>query len=433
MVETRRSRLSTRSRIDDGGSTNSVISHEPEQTLQNRTPIENKTQRREEFSRRSKTVIGSKYKRWLNENSLPSDHIPKVFCKIKIYRVSNFDIRNMQVEIDFVLMMDWVDESILYYPECDLDLEHEHFSPYVQIHNAVGENVKPIDEAMAVNRVQKNPTVPGHVKRTERYRTKVFTDLKLEKYPFDKHELIINLKGDHIELRSESTKLEGEINPRDKGGHDFTEMQNSAIMGWEVVGQKEDLRGHGTGHLLRSELRLALTVKRNPHGIVMLLVLPLFICIILSLTSFMLDEKALADRLTITVTMLLAVAAFHQQAQSHVPPNLPYTTVLDNYMLSNVFLFLVQGLIHIVICKWRDSDTDSNPTDVQQSISNFTTLKLLNSTDNNTTNSSVSAMSANFSESETSGTTGTSPLSLSYFLSCLLLFVMAWIFVRKVR
>lgn len=270
------------------------------------------------------------------------------FSSLYLHRISDLDLSTMQVNVDFVLMLDWVDPSILSYD--DNVNEDDHFSPYVQIHNAVNDTVAPVEADQAVNRKEKNPVVQGHVKRTERYKQRVYvTNLSLKKFPFDEHYLNIELKGDHIELRTAGTLQEGdEESPRKKCQHE-SESKNYYLPGWEMEGFAKDeiLRRDTTG----TTLTVAVRVKRNPYSVIMMLIFPLMICNALSLSSFMLDTKDLADRLTITVTMLLAIASFHQQVKELVPKNLPYTTVFDNYMLSNVVLFFIQGFMHVIISR----------------------------------------------------------------------------------
>jgi hypothetical protein len=150
------------------------------------------------------------------------------------------------------------------------------------------------------------------------------------------------------------------ICPRKDCHHSCADLDDSHLTGWSMIGfsnlHGDDLTLKTTGDILQ----ISMTVKRNPFGLVMILIVPLIICIILSLTSFVLDPEALSERLQITVTMLLAAAAFHQQARGHIPPNLPYTTVLDKYMLGTLFMLLLQAFIHVLIASVKESETESD-------------------------------------------------------------------------
>jgi hypothetical protein len=346
--------------------------------------------------KRSATVFGEKYRIYAREHYGNEKVSPLVYVKVKIYRLTNLDLIGMTVTVDFCLMLDWIDMSIIgegKYP----DLETAHFSPYVRIHNAKEELVKPVDSAF--NRLQEgkwfcsihslmmhwrslslwcmcaDSKYPGHVKRTERYRCTLYiTDLNLSKYPFDKHDLKIILKGDHISLRAYNYKTTSDdrkplvladptkqyeevptVIPRKDCQHSSAEVDDSHLTGWTVIGftKHDELTMKSTGDIMM----ISMTVKRDPFGLVMILIVPLVVCIILSLTSFVLDPQSLSDRLQITVTMLLAAAAFHQQARGHVPPNLPYTTVLDKYMLGTLFILLLQAFVHVLIAFVNDADT----------------------------------------------------------------------------
>ena len=106
----------------------------------------------DDSGKRSKTQVGDKYKAWAKKVYGSEKICPFVHCKVKIYRLSNFDTISMTVIMDFVLMMDWIDGSVVEYGN-NVNLD-DHFSPYVRIHNAKDESVKPIDFAM--NRLQES-------------------------------------------------------------------------------------------------------------------------------------------------------------------------------------------------------------------------------------------------------------------------------------
>ena len=150
-----------------------------------------------------------------------------------------------------------------------------------------------------------------------------------------------------------------EENPRVGAKHSMGEATNNHLSGWEMEDFDVDtLTPKSSGDLLMVSIK----VKRNPFGVVMILVVPLVICIILSMASFVLSSDNLSDRLQITVTMLLAAAAFHQQARGHIPPNLPYTTVLDKYMLTTLVILLVQAFVHVLISSVKDSESGGTLT-----------------------------------------------------------------------
>ena len=52
------------------------------------------------------------YKYWLDKNKDPSMRIPDVDIKFKVYRLGCFSQKDGNFFCDFMLMLDWVDESL---------------------------------------------------------------------------------------------------------------------------------------------------------------------------------------------------------------------------------------------------------------------------------------------------------------------------------
>jgi hypothetical protein len=115
---------------------------------------------------RSKTVIGPKYREYQAQqyqqqlnNGIENPtviHTPYVWCQIEIKRLSDLDTKKMTINVDFVLMLDWIDPSIPHDVTGDthhkINLEEDHFSPYVRIHNCREAQVFPIEHSS--NRLQ---------------------------------------------------------------------------------------------------------------------------------------------------------------------------------------------------------------------------------------------------------------------------------------
>jgi hypothetical protein len=64
---------------------------------------------------------GNRFQNW-------KKNAPVVFIKVKINRIWKFNPTDMTVDIDFVLVLDWIDESLTLAGEYP-DLEYDHFSP----------------------------------------------------------------------------------------------------------------------------------------------------------------------------------------------------------------------------------------------------------------------------------------------------------------
>ena len=322
-----------------------------------------------EGGEKQKSNFGPLYKAWEDEEKRKTglDVIspPDVFVKVKIYTLGKIDMKDgMCFDIDFAIITDWIDPSI---DEETPFNDENHFSPLVSIHNCAEPNPSLLpggDPNCRKQKTDKGVTPrPGHVKRTQRYKTKIsLEDINLEHYPFDSHNLLIKLKGDHLKLTSASIAGE-ECNPRNLFDNCHHEKENdNKRQEWQIMGfeddkytdseqkKAKDLQSTALSpprsesffyeqpkkkksEQRQDELWVTIKIRRNPYGVIKMLIVPLFVCVALSISSFFLTSDALGDRLSITVTILLAVAAFHQYSQNSTPQNLPYQTILDKYML----------------------------------------------------------------------------------------------------
>ena len=129
-----------------------------------------------------------------------------------------------QFDIDLTIMMDWLDPSIVG-KEAYADVDRDHFSPYVTIDNCAEPDLRPKpgwdSSASRIMQCEEDKLgkvvqpIPGHVKRTLRFKTKILIeDIDLKYYPFDSQRLAIKLKGDRIKLSSQTLCGDDVENPR---------------------------------------------------------------------------------------------------------------------------------------------------------------------------------------------------------------------------
>ena len=89
---------------------------------------------------------------------------------------------------------------------------------------------------------------------------------------------------------------------------------------------------------VRSLLRASVVVERKPMYFIWNIVVPLLVINGISLGSFAVPKSDTADRLSVSMTMVLTVVAFKLQISDSLP-DLSYLTLLDGFILGS-FLFV---------------------------------------------------------------------------------------------
>ena len=71
------------------------------------------------------------------------------------------------------------------------------------------------------------------------------------------------------------------------------------------------------------------------------LTLPIFLVTCISFAQFCVEETALADRLSVTLTAILTIIAFQVVVRDKVPA-VPYRTLMDDFMLVSLGVMTLQ-------------------------------------------------------------------------------------------
>ena len=81
---------------------------------------------------RSDSTFGPLFRKYYEDRLLNyEDHIPHVWIKVKINRIRDFNLHDMTAEVDYVLVLDWIDPSVEGIKTPDLD--RDHFSPVIYL------------------------------------------------------------------------------------------------------------------------------------------------------------------------------------------------------------------------------------------------------------------------------------------------------------
>jgi len=99
--------------------------------------------------------------------------------------------------------------------------------------------------------------------------------------------------------------------------------------------------GGSEGELCDSDVTIDMHLTRDPTYYLWNIVVVVFMLVLAAFSVVGVPHNELADRMSITMTLLLTIVAFKFVMQSYVPPT-PYLTLLDKYVLAS---FLIVGVV----------------------------------------------------------------------------------------
>jgi len=103
------------------------------------------------------------------------------------------------------------------------------------------------------------------------------------------------------------------------------------------------LREESTTGTIRPVLALSMQFRRDPSAHLFNIALPLFLINLISLGAFAVAPDEPADRLSISLTMVLTSVAFKLQISASLPP-ISYLTLLDWFVLTSfIFVSCIAG------------------------------------------------------------------------------------------
>ncbi len=166
------------------------------------------------------------------------------------------------------------------------------------------------------------------------------SNLDLSRYPFDRHDLNIELEDkeqtNHTQVYQVSNEDSG-LDPEVK------------LSGWEIQGWKAQVTDHyyapyGTTF---SRYVFSLQVRRSPIAAILKTILPALIIVIVGLLSLVLSPDKIIPRLTLNTGAFTGAVLFHLNMTASLPP-LGYLTLGDRFMLIN-YLALTLTLISTLV------------------------------------------------------------------------------------
>eukprot|EP00929_Paragymnodinium_shiwhaense_P036640 TRINITY_DN19607_c0_g1_i1.p1 TRINITY_DN19607_c0_g1~~TRINITY_DN19607_c0_g1_i1.p1 ORF type:complete len:478 (+),score=34.69 TRINITY_DN19607_c0_g1_i1:79-1434(+) len=274
----------------------------------------------------------------------PNRALPNVEITVRVIRIANFDVKAQRVHLDFLVMMDWIDNLLIGASPDDVEWDHM-FVPRISIDNSASE--------MEPDNVQPRlyDATRGWARLSARYRGELIAEnLHMQKYPFDCQELRIQIKG----LRRQSKKLRlaspglRKESEHYKDGHCYDPAANQ-LDEWQLSGP---LRGETSEDGEHYNVKLFLQ-RRCSHTL-MNVCLPVLLMNILSFSVFVIDASELCNRLQITLTLLLTITTFKSSVANELPVY-SYLTTMDTYFVYSIFVSFGNAAEHAIVAALLDA------------------------------------------------------------------------------
>ncbi|PIK52444.1 putative gamma-aminobutyric acid receptor subunit gamma-2 isoform X2 [Apostichopus japonicus] len=286
----------------------------------------------------------------------PREGGKKVYCRVRcnVITVGEIDTVKQEFEAEIYLSLRWKEEHFKGKTREDIDW-NECWDPRVYFFNAVN-----IDKLECKHNIVPNDddSVDGipDAQLSIRMKATFKTAMQLHSFPYDHQKLTIKLMSDWpldvVEFVKDMSIKDSIRIDTFTGHHEWTLHKH--VLAHAV----EEDRAKTGSHRQYPIYHISTHVQRQSMYYLWNIALVIFLILGLSFTSFSVEASAPADRLSVTVTLLLTAVAFKFVVSSNLP-TISYLTLLDKYVLwSLVFqcLMVVQNAVAVVFYKHDMSD-----------------------------------------------------------------------------
>ena len=185
--------------------------------------------------------------------------------------------------------------------------------------------------------------------KTYRVQVQLSTNVDLRNYPFDEHQLPIEIEDQLNTTRSLIYVFDSKNSGID---------HNATLVGWQL----ESFNGGQIPHQYSidnstfSRFLFDINIRRATVTSTVKLFLPVFLVIIVSLLSLLFKGDRVSTRITVNSTMLLATVLLHLRMGEGLPP-ISYLTFADQFMILTYIIMiavLVSGVLLAVYTERKD-------------------------------------------------------------------------------
>ena len=185
-----------------------------------------------------------------------------------------------------------------------------------------------------------------------RARASLITNLDVRNYPFDEHQLVI--------------EMEDKINNIDKVRYVVDEkasgVDSSAVVsGWQLRSEPKMWNAEVVEHYYPnydstySRYRFYVTIYHPWQSSFLKGLFAPIVIVLVGLLAVLMREDKISDRLALTTSSLVGAILYHLSVISSIPP-VGYLTYMDKFMLVNYFVISFALGVTVVMMVYKDND-----------------------------------------------------------------------------
>jgi hypothetical protein len=193
-----------------------------------------------------------------------------------------------------------------------------------------------------------------------RVRGDFITSFDFTNYPFESHDLNVQLEHNNYDVNSLVYVPDATSNIE----------QNANVAGWNLQSFKTRVTEHTYGDQTFSRFTFSVTLAKSPVSSFIKSVLPISVITTISLLALFIAPQNFTMRITLAVTTLLAATTFHLSLLSGIPPT-GYLTFADKMMISVYALFLYNLASSVYIMHMVDSKKLENAIKIKNKALRF--------------------------------------------------------------
>ena len=316
---------------------------------------------------------------WNGKKQVPTKNFPAVQVKFKIYNIRHLNDVEGSVDVDFVLMLDWEDESLAMlenHDSKDSDGEHtdgekngdapevvedddfipkNHFWPRVEILNIKSQNGG-LDMGLTLPKRKSSKKHPYRVSITHHCVYTFHMLLNFRAFPND--EQVIGLS-----IKSRPTQISGEIqleHPTDfrTKGHEMIATADG-LQQWDISEMRAALDPPFNQPHRKDCYTMQIIVFRDSLPMVWQALFPVFCIDLLSFTAFGSPITHLREREAAVISLFLVVMAFKFVLNQKLP-SVPYLTSIEIYANISFLALALEGMLFFLVHELANRVTNTN-------------------------------------------------------------------------
>eukprot|EP00505_MAST-04D_sp_SCG-Rhode-Island_P003884 Stramenopile-MAST_4_protein_3884 len=256
------------------------------------------------------------------------------------FKISEVNDVNYAFTCDFLLYSKWLAPELANGEQLDQLVDQtvtDKWHPHFKFRNAIDESME--YERAWIHHISESG-IPV-VWKYQRHKGTFYQHFNLMKFPFDVQDLTVII--DSSLPSSAVTFVCRDDVPPSFSGRAFQ------LSEWEFLSPltQSSILTSPTG-LRFPQFVLNLPVQRHYEFYIWNVIVIECFLVMLTLSSFALEPSALADRMSITLTLLLTQVAFKFAIDERIP-KIPYLTVLDKYMLLGILLMTLVCAVNVAV------------------------------------------------------------------------------------